>query len=307
MLKNTQYEEVRVQSCGVPITLSVWTCDPAATTVVFYPGTMSCSLYYTLFLECLVEQGFNVVGLHPLSHGKSPRIKKLFTFEDILHNGRDAVAWASTHFSGPVVIAGHSQGGILALAHAAGYASLHNNNSLSIAAVFLLCTMLPQHPRAIELTLLKPFARWHAGLQRAVTRLACLVPLLPVCLPMYLNLFKIVSGGTSAVRSKGTLRAFYPLAFIASLFNANLEQATQEGNIRCPVDVISAVDDALFTPELMRCIFMEIAAPDKKQILLAGGGHMAPLVPRHAAEIAEYMAQRCASLGLPLHPKGCQS
>lgn len=306
MRQNTQYAEVRLQSCGVPITMSVWTCDPAATTVVFYPGTMSCPLYYTLFLECLVEQGFNVVGLHPLSHGKSPRIKKLFTFEDILHNGRDAVTWAHAHFSGPVVIAGHSQGGILALAHAAGYAASHTTTP-ALAAVFLLCTLLPQHPRAIELTLFKPFARWHKTLLRTVTRLARLVPRLPVCIPMYLNLYKIFSGGAGAIRSTGTLRAFYPLAFIASLFNANLQQATQEGNICCPVDLISATDDALFTPELMRCMFAAIAAPDKEHILLTGGGHMAPLIPRYAAEIASRMAQRCTALGLPLYPACSQS
>ncbi|MEG2173519.1 MAG: alpha/beta fold hydrolase [Desulfovibrionaceae bacterium] len=290
------YDEFQIHSGGVPVVLSVWARDSAATTLVFYPGTMSCPLYYQRFLQVLVDQGFNVVGLHPLSHGKSPRIKKIFTFEDILGNGRDTLTWAHAHFSGPVVLAGHSQGGILALAHACG-----PQNS-PLAAVFLLCTLLPDHPRAIEVTLFKPLARWYKGLLRGICRLARLVPRAPICIPMYLSLFRICHGGKGADLSGGTVRFSYPLAFIASLFTTNLEKATQAGNITCPVDVITARNDALFTQDFMECLFAQLAARDKKMFIVSGGGHMAPLVPTYAAEIATHIGRRCAELGLPLHP-----
>lgn len=295
------YQEVRLHSAGAPIVLSVWMRDPAAATVVFYPGTMSSALCYETFLTQLAAQGFNVIGLHPLSHGKSPRLRNCFTFADILQNGKDAVAWTRSQCTGPIVLAGHSQGGILALAHAA--------DAPDLAAAFLLCTLLPQHPRAIEVTLFKPFARWHKGLLRALCRLARLTPRLPVIVPMYLSLSKIFHGSTGMQRPKDCMRAAYPLAFLASLFSAPLEQATQPsmrqntqgGGINCPIELITAHNDALFPPELMQCMLAAIAAPDKKHILLPGGGHMAPLIPQYAAYIAQHMAQRCASLGLPLH------
>lgn len=292
-LHSYTYQEICLHSAGVPIVLSVWMSDPAATTVVFYPGTMSGALYYETFLTQLAQQGFNVVGLHPLSHGKSPRLKNCFTFADILQNGKDAVAWARTHCKGPIVLAGHSQGGILALAHAA--------EAPDLAVAFLLCTLLPKHPRAIEVTLFKPFARWHTKLLRALCCLGKYLPRLPVMVPMYLSLFKIFHGGTGALRPSKSLRTAYPLCFLTSLFSTSIEQATHEGGISCPIELITARDDALFTPELMQCMLKTIAAPEKKHILLSGGGHMAPLVPKYALRIARHMAHSCTERGLPLH------
>lgn len=312
------YREITISSADVPVVLSVWTCKPEATTVVFYPGTMTSPRNYELLLNLLVQQGFNVVGLHPLSHGRSPRIKKLFTFADILRNGQDAVRWTRQHFSGPVVLAGHSQGGILTLAHAAAphrpslaqqgghsaesglLASSHADTASShVDAAFALCTLLPEHPRAIELTIFSPLARWREAILRGCTRLAELVPGLPIIILMYLSLPKILHGSKGAVRTGG-IRAYYPLTFLASLFNTNLAHATQPGNITCPLTLICAANDALFTPDLMQTMFDLIAAPEKEHITLTGGGHMAPLVPHNAAEIAYHMARICHAKGFPL-------
>lgn len=293
---SSTYQEVCIPSAGVPIVLSVWTHDPAATTVLFYPGTMANALCYEGLLQNLAEQGFNVVGLHPLSHGKSPCLNKKFTFDDMLQNGKDAALWASRHCSGPLVVCGHSQGGILTLAHASAPIP---SGAPRLSAAFLLCTLLPQHPRAIELTLFRPFAPWHKKLLRAVRWLARLFPRFPVVIPCYLSILRIAKGGKDAVRV-GTMRLSYPLCFIASLFSANLHHATRKGNICCPLEIISAQNDALFSPELMRCMLALIEAPAKKCVLLSGGGHLAPFVPAYAAQIARHMAQSCTELGLGL-------
>jgi pimeloyl-ACP methyl ester carboxylesterase len=59
-----------------------------------------------------------------------------------------------------------------------------------------------------------------------------------------------------------------------------------------------AADDALFTPQLMRETLHRIQAPHKELIVLPGGGHMAPLSLRGAAECAAVTHERCAALGL---------
>lgn len=314
MNSTPQPTHVTIQSTSVPIVLHVWLSDPAATTVVFYPGTMSGAGYYRMLLEQLVGQGFNVVGLNPLSHGDSPHTKYLFTFDDIVQNGKDAVIWARQHTTGPVVLAGHSQGGIAALAHlVAPHAAQAKANGCSPAssddalsplpdAAFLLCTILPQHPRAIELTIFAPFAPWHTSLLRGIRSLATYLPWLPIMIPMYLSLRKIFRGGREAVRPHGSMRAFYPLTFIASLFSADLTQATRKGGISCPVSLITACNDALFTPDLLYTMWDAIKAPVKQRVVLEGGGHMAPFVPRYAAEIAAHMAKSCTSFGFALSP-----
>ncbi len=285
-------EKTTITSCGVPIVLSLWKRHPGAATLVFYPGTMASPLLYEDLLTRLCVGGMNVVGIHPLSHGESPRIKRRFVFDDILRNGLDAVSWVLEHWGGPVAVAGHSQGGILTLAHAAA--------DPRIAAAFSLCTLLPQHPRAGEVT---RFARRLHHRERILHILHTadrFFPRLPVIIPMYLNLSRVFAGAESMPRSVGDTRLSYPLHFVVSLFTADLSAACTKGVIQCPLTVISARNDALFPPELMRTMLDCVKAPAKELMLLSGGGHLAPLTPRRAAEIAANITARCAGYGLPL-------
>lgn len=87
------YEEVGISSNNVPITLSIWYTERRSPTIVFLPGTMSHPLMYENFLCGLSERGFNIIGVHYLSHGKSPKIKKNYTMEDMLHNVYDATTY----------------------------------------------------------------------------------------------------------------------------------------------------------------------------------------------------------------------
>ena len=286
------YEEVSLRSCNVPMTLSIWKAEKNAPSLVFYPGTMASPLLYSELLHLLRECGFNVLGIHHISHGKSPRIKKIFTFQDLLQNGKDAVAYALERFAGRVVLAGHSQGGILCLAHA--------GLDERLSAAFPFCFLLPDQPEAIEVTRLRRFAPQRERLLRFLVRAAAYMPRFPVIIPMYLDLARIFSGAYDySIKNKlRDIRLSYPLAYVASLFSANLAYLTQPGNIRCPVLVMVAGDDALFTPQLMRETLHRIQAPQKELIIMPGGGHMAPLSPRGAAEYAAVVHQYCAALGL---------
>jgi pimeloyl-ACP methyl ester carboxylesterase len=290
-----KYEEVSIRSCGVPMTLSIWKAAKGAPSLVFYPGTMVSPLLYSELLHRLREYGFHVLGIHHLSHGKSPKIKKNFTFQDLLQNGKDAVSYALERFTDRVALAGHSQGGILCLAQAG------QDDRLSVA--FPFCFLLPDRPEAIEVTRLKRFAPQRERLLNARARAAVYMPRFPVILPMYLDLQRIFAGnyGLSVENNLRNTRLSYPLAYVASLFSADLANLTQPGNIRCPVLGMVAGDDALFTPQLMRETLRLIRAPQKELIVMPGGGHMAPLALQGAAEYAAVVHERCAALGLFPH------
>ena len=290
-----KYEEVSLRSCGVPMTLSIWKAEKDAPSLVFHPGTMASPLLYSELLHRLREYGFNVLGIHHISHGKSPKIKKTFTFQDLLQNGKDAVSYALERFASRVVLAGHSQGGILCLAQAG------QDDRLSVALPF--CFLLPNQPEAIEVTRLQRFAPQRERLLDLLTRAAAYMPRFPVIIPMYLDLKRIFAGnyGFSMEHNLSGTRLSYPLAYVTSLFSADLAYLTQPGNICCPVFGMVAEDDALFTPQLMRATLHYIQAPHKELIVMPGGGHMAPLSPQGAVEYAAVVHERCAVLGLFSH------
>ena len=136
------YKEVGISSNNVPITLSIWYTERSSPTIVFLPGTMSHPLMYENFLCGLSERGFNIIGIHYLSHGKSPKIKKNYTMEDLLHNVYDATTYGIENFGENIAVMGSSQGGILA-AMAAG-------RDTRLKAVFPHNIMLKLHPDSLR-------------------------------------------------------------------------------------------------------------------------------------------------------------
>ncbi len=108
------YEELLIESRGVPIALSIWKGNTGAPCIVFLPGTMTHPLFYEELLDSLSRAGFNVVGVHYLGHGKSPRLEQLFSFNDLVQNGRDAISYATQRFKSSIVVLGSSQGGMVA-------------------------------------------------------------------------------------------------------------------------------------------------------------------------------------------------
>lgn len=292
MFPSPAYAEVSIPSAGTHIVLSLWHIHPQAASVVFYPGTMASPFLYRCFLHALCGAGLNVVGIHLLSHGKSPRERRHFTLEDMVQNGIDAVSWVQTHWQTPVVIAGHSQGGILTIAHAA--------RDLRPRAAFALCMALPQHEDAITLTRFARLRPYRKQLLQLVAVLGRHIPWLPIPAPCYLDMARIMAGAENLRSDPGDCRMTYPVSFLSSLFHTHLEDACTPGHIHCPVCVIAARTDALFTPALHRTMLDCLAAPHKELLLFSGGGHLLPLAPQRAAQAAAAIAGRCAALGLHL-------
>lgn len=283
---------VMLRSRTVPIALSVWHRHAQAATLLFYPGTMASPLMYTLLLEELWRQGLNVIGLHPLSHGLSPRVNKSFTFEDILGNGLDAARWAREHFEGPLVVAGHSQGGIFTLAHA--------TRDRDIKAAFPLCTLLPHMAGASTVTIFRCFETYKKQLLLSLRCLATLLPRLPMPLTAYLSLSRAMTGHRKVVAPRRYLRWTYPASFVSSLFNLDLTDACLPGVIDCPLVLFTARDDALFTLPFMRETLENISAPCKRLEVVPGGGHMFAVSKVYVPQVAARIAAHCAALGLPL-------
>ncbi len=289
---------VRIPSQRVPVVLSVWENDPKAVTILFYPGTMASPHMYPIFLQELHRLGCNVVALHPLSHGDSPAIKKSFTFQDILHNGMDAQRWIEHFFHGPMVICGHSQGGILTLAHA-----LEAQHSQRLAAIFPIGTLLPHQDEAGTVTKFKDLLRYKKRFLQFLSFFAQLFPCLPIPFCLYLSMKRVLRGAYKLRLSTHGLRTSYPLCFVASLFTKDMRKAEQEGSISCPVYLYTAKNDDLFSLQLMQKTLKAIKAPHKELVLLHGGGHLSPLSAVYGKYMAAHMAATCASLGLPLHAK----
>ncbi len=262
--------------------------NPGACQLLFYPGTMACPRQYEVLLDALRKAGFGVWGLHLAGHGQSPR-RRIFSPRDLVENGLAAERWLLAHAGPQLVVAGHSQGAILTLAHAAA--------GTRARRAFVLAGILPQLPETLDLTLfgfLKPRRRW---LEKALSLASALCPALPVPPWGYLPLARLASGARPLrIPGKGARRA-YPLAFLKDLLAMQVPARAS-----CPLTLLFARDDRLFTPGMAVKLHGEyIAAGQEAELAwLPGGGHLFPFNRELAAKAASLMAARAAASGLRL-------
>lgn len=263
-----RYEEVSLRSNQATIVLSIWHSRKEDKCVVFIPGTATHPLFYEPFLRSLAECGFNVLGVHPVNHGKSPRTNHLFTFEDNVQNGRDAVTYAIDHMNGHVIVMGSSQGGIVAMAIA--------GQDERIKAVFPHNILIPQLPDSIEVTRFPAWLKKHYNwVLRGISGAAKVMPRLPIPVSLYLDVRK-VSANPQIIQHfyddpLGFMR--YPLHFLASLFNADLS-SIQDGRVTCPVIVMAAQGDPLFIASYTQTVYHLIRAPHKELMLFDADVHL---------------------------------
>lgn len=275
----------RLRRNGHSLTLEIRP-NPGAGTMLFYPGTMLSPRQYGALMAALREAGFTVAGLHLEGHGVNPH-RSGFTFASLLEDGLFAERWLHDAGFGPVAVCGHSQGGILSVAHA--------GVSTTLTAAFAICAILPQMPQAIALTRFARFGNQRDRLQRGIAALGRLLPRLPVPLVCYLSPRRVLAGRRNIRIDRRGSRLAYPLGFLASLFSARVSP-----RLHCPFRLYNAGDDALFTPALARAFLNGIEAPAKKLVWVPDGGHLAPMNPAHARFIARDAGAVCAGLGMSL-------
>lgn len=266
--------------------LELWPAAGAGA-VLFYPGSFVSPLQYRILLKAMRAAGLAVAGLHLTGHGRC-RHRADFRFSDLLENGLAAERWLQKNGYPHILVSGHSQGGMLTLAHAA--------HSRRIAAAFPISAALPQREEAIHLTLFARFAPNRARLQAGLSRLARLLPLLPLPYFAYLSTGRLRRNGAPAPIATKGMRAFYSLRFLDSLFSACIPPL-----MHCPIGFFNAHDDALFTPAIVTKTFDALQAPNKTFFQLPYGGHLAPMNEAIAGFIAATIALWAAGHGIPLH------
>ncbi|MDR1618205.1 MAG: lysophospholipase [Treponema sp.] len=274
-----RYDEGVINSAGTEIVLSLWEAPDPLAVVVFSPATMVHPLFYTPLLEGLAGTGFNVVGVHPVGHGKSPRDKKRYTLRDLVENSQDAVTFAIERYGLPVIAAGSSQGGVVTAALAATDGRL--------AAAFPHNMLLAELPDSIGIS---RFPRWMGGVYRPAQGLfrffATLFPDLELPLGFYLDR-KRISGDPAVwekVENDELCLSRYSLHFLASLFTT-VFPGISDGSIRCPVYVVADQGDRLFTAEYTRKVFDRLRAPYKEMVVFNFNDHM--LMVTHPEEVCQ--------------------
>lgn len=255
------YDEVTIRSAGVPIVLSRYRSGEGDPVVIFLPGTMVHPLFYDDFLSRLAQKGFNVVAVHFLSHGKSPRIKKRFRFNDLLQNVRDAIDYCALRYGGDLFLLGSSQGGILATAAA---------DDGRLRGVLAHDTILPElRASASLLNLPRWLLPFSDVLLKLVSLAARLAPTLPVPLSRYLEIDRVTQNAevAAAFMEDPLCRREYPLAFLDSLFRADMHVAT-DGSLAAPYVLIAGRGDPLFPLAYLQEVYDRIAAPAGKELMV---------------------------------------
>ena len=263
------YSEVSIESGRAPITLSIWEAEQdSAPTVVFVPGTMTHPLFYSPFLDAVSRHGYYVVGVHPLSHGRSPRIIHRFTLDDMIGNVRDAVGYACARFPGAVGLMGSSQGGILTLLAVGGEhrirAAFPHNVLFTPLRESLSVTRFPN-----ALGVAYPVIR------RVIAVAGRVLPGLQVPMSCYLDVSKVFSEREwrDEFYRDSLGRTAYPVSFLSSLFATDMSVLV-DGSIACPVVAFVSTGDPLFTLGYSRLVYERLVAPQKRLIELPAGHHL---------------------------------
>jgi len=283
------YREELIESAGTQIALSIYEAKKSDPCVVFLPGTMTHPLLYDEFLSGIAERGFTVVGVHSVSHGKSPREKRLYSIPDMLENARDAVTYCIEHYNTTVGVLGSSQGGLLA--------GLLAGTDRRLKAAFAQNIILPSLPQPLSVTIFPRFLASIYGPVRLFMRAGfSLFPRVSMPLGGYLDIDRITADPEVQrwVFTDPIGLTAYPFYFMKSLFFTDTSPIT-DGSIQCPVVVIASAGDKLFSKEYQAMAYEAVKAPKKEIMWLDEPCHLVMVeessVVRVTGPIADKMAE----------------
>ena len=188
--------------------------------------------------------------------------------EDMLHNVYDATTYGIENFGENIAVMGSSQGGILA-AMAAG-------RDTRLKAVFPHNIMLTTLKETMSLTKYPAWSHRFMGLIQWGFRVGGkLLPNYKVPGDAYLDYDRVFYSEQAKqdCLNDPMLLPYYPLRFVGSLFNADLS-CLENGAIQCPVILITAKGDPLFSFDYTNKVFDLIHAQQKELLALELNRHM---------------------------------
>lgn len=112
MAQRVEHEFIPYKGKAVHLEVHV-SDDPEGPTVVFSPGLGAYARFYLPLLGKLCDEGMNVIGIDRPGHGLSEGRRGDVSLGAILDVVEEAVRYGRERFSGPVVLAGSSLGGII--------------------------------------------------------------------------------------------------------------------------------------------------------------------------------------------------
>ena len=259
------YREVLIDSAGLPVALSVWEGKPAKPAVMFLPGTMTHPLFYEEFLDALNRAGHTVVGVHPAGHGKSPGSE-----------GADSPSTTSSGAARRVRLVAARAYPIRppsswARPKAASWRS-RSPPGAGAAAVLAHNVLDPALPDTVTVTRVpKWLAPAYPRLRPVLGAVGRMAPAVPVPFGAYLD---IAPGHSRPRRRRPVLHrparaALLPLGLLAGMLTTDLP-----GPARCPVVVIAASGDPLFSLAYTRQVFARIDAPSKQLLVVDSDQHL---------------------------------
>lgn len=260
------YKEVLIESAGTRIALSIYESEKTSPVVIFLPGTMTHPLFFDEFLSVVAKNGYNVIGVHFISHGKSPREKSKYVFDDMLVNVRDTISYATEFYNDNIALLGSSQGGILSLAAA--------TVETKLKAVFAHNVLLPTLRSSIEITRFPSWLKHFYGIIRSSFKLmGKIAPGYQMAFESYLDPDRVFSDDhlKKCFYQDPIGLTKYPMIFMSSLFSADLS-GIEDGSIKCPVTVIASKGDTLFPFDYCMNVYERIVAP-KKELLVFDEPH----------------------------------
>ncbi|MGB5810753.1 MAG: alpha/beta fold hydrolase [Polyangiales bacterium] len=172
-----RFEPDRIRTAAGDLHVDVVKGSSTGRTLVFMPGTNAYTLLYGEFLVAMAERGWTIVAFDPRGHGRSHGARGSYTIAELLDDYAAAVSYARTRFSGPLVVAGSSQGGITAFYYAL------SDDSVDAAVCHNLADL--SDPGSVELT--RFGSRGHS-LRPWIERFARHFPEAPVPMQAYLDL-----------------------------------------------------------------------------------------------------------------------
>ncbi len=229
-----------------------------APTVVFSPGIGAYARFYLPLLGKLCDEGMNVVGIDRPGHGLSEGPRGDVSFTGILDVVEESIRFARAEFSGPVVLAGSSLGGIIT------WLALTRNPDVDAA----ICHNVA-HPEIFH----EPAMKVKVPLLRGLAKIA---PHVPIPIKQVADFDEVTNEpAIQEVMEQESDKIWswtVPARTVAGLFE--YVPPIDWAQVEIPTLVLVGAEDKMVTPEFTRAVLERSSPPDTEMKLLEGMGHL---------------------------------